>query len=44
MAAADPNEPPAPPPPPNVNALAPVKPSEFAVLGDSAYAFGRPTG
>ena len=35
VAAADPNEPPAPPPPPNVNGYAPVKPSEFAVLGDS---------
>ncbi len=39
IAAADPNEPPPPPPPPNVNGYAPVKPSDFAVLGDSAYAF-----
>lgn len=45
IAAADPGEPaPAPPPPPNVNAYAPVKPSEFAVLGDSAYAFTTPDG
>src|SRR3954454_17961308 len=44
VAAADPNEPPAPPPPPNVNGYAPVKPSEFAVLGDSAYAFTTPDG
>ena len=43
-AAADPTEPPAPPPPPNVNAYAPVKPSDFAVLGDSAYAFTTPDG
>ncbi len=43
-AAADPTEPPAPPPPPNVNAYAPVKPSDFAVLGDSAYAFTTPGG
>jgi hypothetical protein len=44
VAAADPNEPPAPPPPPNVNGYAPVKPSEFSVLGDSAYAFTTPDG
>ena len=44
VAAADPSEPPAPPPPPNVNAYAPVKPSDFAVLGDSAYAFTTPDG
>ena len=43
-AAADPAEPPPPPPAPNVNAYAPVKPSEFAVLGDSAYAFTTPDG
>ena len=44
IAAADPNEPPPPPPPPNVNGYAPVKPSDFAVLGDSAYAFTTPDG
>ena len=43
-AAADPAEPPAPPPPPNVNAYTPVKPSEFAVLDNSAYAFTTPDG
>jgi hypothetical protein len=43
-AAADPNDPPAPPPAPNVNAYAPVKPSDFAVLGGSAYAFTTPDG
>lgn len=43
IAAADPDQPP-PPPPPNVNAYAPVKPSEFAVLGDTAYAFTTPDG
>jgi hypothetical protein len=43
-ASADPAEPPAPPPPPNVNAYAPVKPSEFAVLDNSAYAFTTPDG
>jgi hypothetical protein len=44
VAAADPTEPPAPPPPPNVNAWTPVKPSDFAVLADSAYAFTTPDG
>jgi hypothetical protein len=44
IAAADPNQPPPPPPPPNVNGYAPVKPSDFAVLGDSAYAFTTPDG
>lgn len=39
IAAADPSEPPAPPPPPNVNAYAPVKPSDFAILDNTAYAF-----
>lgn len=40
VAAADPAEPaPPPPPPPNINAYAPVKPSEFAVLGNTAYGF-----
>lgn len=37
IAAAEP--PPPPPPPPNVNGYAPVKPSDYSVLGDSAYAF-----
>ncbi len=44
IAAADPSEPPPPPPPPDVNAYAPVKPSDFAVLGNSAYAFTTPDG
>ena len=39
-----PSEPPPPPPPPNVNAYAPVKPSDFAVLDNSAYAFTTPDG
>ena len=43
-AAADPAEPPPPPPPPNVNAYAPVKPSDFAVLDNTAYAFSTPDG
>ena len=43
-AAADPAEPPPPPPPPNVNSYAPVKPSDFAVLGNTAYAFTTPDG
>ncbi len=43
-AAADPAEPPPPPPPPNVNAYAPVKPSDFAVLANTAYAFTTPDG
>ncbi len=30
---------PQPPPPPNVNALAPVKPSEYAVMDGAWYAF-----
>jgi hypothetical protein len=44
IAAAEPADPPAPPPPPNVNAYAPVKPSEFAVLDNTAYAFTTPDG
>jgi hypothetical protein len=44
VAAADPTEPPPPPPPPNVNAYAPVKPSDFAVLANTAYAFTTPDG
>lgn len=44
IAAADPAEPPPPPPPPSVNAWAPVKPSEYSVLGDQAYAFTTPDG
>jgi hypothetical protein len=44
IAAADPNEPPPPPPPPNVNAWAPVKPSDYSVLADTAYAFTTPDG
>ena len=43
-AAADPAEPPPTPPPPNVNAWAPVKPSDFAVQGGAAYAFTTSTG
>ena len=44
IAVADPSEPPPPPPPPNVNAWAAVKPSEFAVLNNQAYAFTTPDG
>jgi hypothetical protein len=44
IAAADPSEPPAPPPPPNVNAYAPAKPSDYAVLANTAYAFIAPGG
>ena len=44
IAAADPVEPPPPPPPPNVNAYTPVKPSDFAVLANTAYAFTTPDG
>ncbi|OBB12802.1 hypothetical protein A5662_07710 [Mycobacteriaceae bacterium 1482268.1] len=44
VAAADPADPPAPPPAPNVNAYAPVKPSDFAVLDNTAYAFSTPDG
>jgi hypothetical protein len=43
-AAAEPPAPPPPPPPPNVNAYSPVKPSDFAVLDNSAYAFTTPDG
>jgi hypothetical protein len=44
IAAAQPPEPPPSPPPPNVNALAPVKPSEFAVMDGNWYAFTTPEG
>src|SRR4051795_11024182 len=44
VAVAGPTEPPPPPPPPTLNSHAPVKPSEFSVLGDSAYAFTTPDG
>ena len=44
IAAADPADPPPPPPPPNVNAWAPVKPSDYSVLGDQAYTFTTPDG
>jgi hypothetical protein len=44
IAAADPVEPPPTPPPPNVNAYAPAKPSDFAVLDNTAYAFTTPDG
>src|SRR3981189_2917609 len=36
--------PPPPPPPPNVNALAPVKLSEYAVMDNNWYAFTTPDG
>ena len=42
LAAAQPQ--PAPPPPPNVNALAPVKLSEYSVMDNNWYAFGTPEG
>jgi hypothetical protein len=35
---------PQPPPPPNVNALAPVKLSEYAVMNNNWYAFTTPDG
>jgi hypothetical protein len=35
---------PQPPPPPNVNALAPVKLSEYAVMDNNWYAFATPDG
>ena len=44
IAAADPTEPPPPPPPPNVNGWALVKPSDYAVLSNQAYAFTTPDG
>ncbi len=43
IAAAQPSEPP-PPPAPNVNALAPVKLSEFAKMDGNWYAFKTPDG
>ncbi|WP_199178170.1 hypothetical protein [Mycobacterium hubeiense] len=39
IAAADPA-----PPPPNINAYAPVKPSEYAVMDNNWYAFSTPDG
>jgi hypothetical protein len=46
IAAADPPPVPAPqpPPPPNVNALAPVKLSEYAAMNNTWYAFSGPGG
>jgi hypothetical protein len=46
VAAAEPPPMPAPqpPPPPNVNALAPVKLSDYAVMNNSWYAFTTPDG
>ena len=45
MAFADPPPNPVPQPPtPNVNGLAPVKPSEYAVLDNQWYAFASPEG
>jgi hypothetical protein len=46
VAAAEPPPEPAPqpPPPPNVNALAPVKLSEYAVMANNWYAFSTPGG
>jgi hypothetical protein len=43
-AAPPPDPPPQPPPPPNVNALAPVKVSDYAVLNNTAYGFSTPDG
>ena len=43
VAAADPDPAPPPPPPPlNLNALAPVKPSDFAMQDGQLYAFAVP--
>ena len=46
LAAAEPPPDPAPqpPPPPNVNALAPVKLSDYAVMDGNWYAFSMPNG
>jgi hypothetical protein len=45
VAAAQPDPAPPPPPPlPNVNALAPVKLSDYAVMDNNWYAFGTPDG
>jgi hypothetical protein len=44
IASAQPAPPPPPPPPPNVNALAPVKLSEYAVMDSQWYAFRTPDG
>jgi hypothetical protein len=40
---ADP-EPAPPPPPPNINALPPISPVDYAVMGDRYYAFATPDG
>jgi hypothetical protein len=43
VAAADPDPAPPPPPPPlNLNALTPVKPSEYSMLDNQIYAFAVP--
>ncbi len=44
LAMAQPPAPPPPPPPPNVNAMAPVKLSEYAVMDNQWYAFKTPDG
>lgn len=44
VAAAEPAPAPAPPPLPNVNAYAPVKTSEYAVMDNNWYAFATPEG
>jgi hypothetical protein len=46
LAAAEPppDPPPQPPPPPNVNALAPVKLSDYAVMDNNWFAFSTPDG
>ncbi|OBI77021.1 hypothetical protein [Mycobacterium sp. E740] len=44
VATAQPSEPPPTPPAPNVNALAPVKLSEYAVMDGTWYAFKTPDG
>jgi hypothetical protein len=44
IASAQPPEPPPPPPLPNVNALAPVKLSDYAVMDNNWYAFKNPEG
>jgi hypothetical protein len=42
MSAADPDPAPPPPPPLNLNALAPVKPSDYAMQNGGVYAFAIP--
>lgn len=44
MATADPAEPAGPSPLPNINAYAPVKTSEYAVMDNNWYAFSTPEG